>query len=246
MFDQFSLPVLLISYVALLFSLSVHEASHATAAYLLNDSTARRLGRMTLNPIAHMDPVGTFLFPILGMSTGIPFIGWAKPVPVNPVNLTRKLRMKTAYALVAAAGPVSNLFLSLLFFVLSIILIRSGVETGISETRIFEKALQGYAGLASLGEMTDKKILLALCGQSILINLGLAIFNLIPFGPLDGASVLRAFIPDPWLPHYDRVQPFMQIVLLVLVFSGMFRFFLYPVFMFLIGILDVLQSLFLR
>lgn len=132
MFDNFSLPAILISYVALLFSLSVHEASHATAAFLLEDRTAQRMGRMTLNPIAHMDPIGTFLFPLIGMSTGIPFIGWAKPVPVNPVNLTRRLRMKTSYAMVAFAGPASNLVLSLVFSLLPFSSLRHPWSTSIS------------------------------------------------------------------------------------------------------------------
>ena len=93
--------------------------------------------------------------------------------------------------------------------------------------------------------LTGIRTLIALSGQCILINMGLAIFNMLPLGPLDGASVLRAFIPDPWLPQYDRLQPYMQIALLILVFTGLFRMILYPIFMFLIGILGLLQTVFL-
>ena len=110
MFDSLSIPTILVSYVALLFSLSVHEASHATAAYLLEDDTAARLGRMTLNPLAHMDLLGTFVFPVLGMATGFPFIGWAKPVPVNPFNLRNP---KVDDILVTLAGPWMNLLLAI-------------------------------------------------------------------------------------------------------------------------------------
>ncbi len=245
MFDNFSLPAILISYVALLFSLSVHEASHATAAFLLEDRTAQRMGRMTLNPLAHMDPIGTFLFPLIGMSTGIPFIGWAKPVPVNPVNLTRRLRMKISYALVAFAGPASNIILSLLFFFITVFLVKINVVDVDQRKILFESALTGYAGIERLGTVSNQTILIALSGQCILINMGLAIFNLLPLGPLDGSSVLRAFVPDQWLPGYDRVQPYMSGVLLILVFTGLFQFILYPVFMFLIGILGLLQTVFL-
>jgi Zn-dependent protease len=97
-FDSISIPTILVSYVALLFSLSVHEASHATAAYLLEDDTAARLGRMTLNPLAHMDLLGTFVFPLLGMVSGFPFIGWAKPVPVDPRNLTRRFTRASSWS----------------------------------------------------------------------------------------------------------------------------------------------------
>jgi Zn-dependent protease len=110
---------------------------------------------------------------------------------------------------------------------------------------LFESALSGYAGIERLGTISSQTVLIALSGQCILINMGLAIFNMLPLGPLDGASVLRAFIPDPWLPRYDRLQPYMQIALLILVFTGLFRIILYPIFMFLIGILGLLQTVFL-
>jgi Zn-dependent protease len=110
---------------------------------------------------------------------------------------------------------------------------------------LFESSLSGYAGIERLGTISSQTVLIALSGQCILINMGLAIFNMLPLGPLDGSSVLRAFIPDSWLPLYDRLQPFMQIVLLILVFTGLFRIILYPIFMFLIGILGLLQTVFL-
>ena len=113
--SHISIPTVLISFVALLFSLSVHEASHATAAYLLDDDTAARMGRMTINPLAHIDPIGTVVFPLLGLLFGGFFIGWAKPVLFNPARLTRRLQMKVSAALIALAGPLSNILMSILF-----------------------------------------------------------------------------------------------------------------------------------
>ena len=147
--------------------------------------------------------------------------------------------------MVAFAGPASNLLLSLFFFFLTVVLVKASVADIEQRNILFVSALSGYVGIERLGTISSQTILIALSGQCILINMGLAIFNMLPLGPLDGSSVLRAFIPDPWLPSYDRLQPYMQIVLLILVFTGLFRIILYPVFMFLIGILGLLQTVFL-
>ena len=136
MFDSISIPTILVSYVALLFSLSVHEASHATAAYWLEDDTAARLGRMSLNPLVHMDPLGTFLFPLLGITTGFPFIGWAKPVPVDPRNLSRRFTQRGGMALVAAAGPASNLVLGAFFLGVLLLSIDLPVDAPFGSTRM--------------------------------------------------------------------------------------------------------------
>lgn len=102
----------LIAFLVLIFSLSVHEAAHAWSADRLGDPTARLLGRVSLNPAVHVDPIGTILFPLMAMMTGVPLIGWAKPVPVNLRELRGNWRQK--YMLIAAAGPASNLVLALL------------------------------------------------------------------------------------------------------------------------------------
>ena len=124
MFSHISIPTVLISFVALLFSLSCHEASHATAAYLLDDDTAQRMGRMTLNPMAHIDPIGTVLFPLLGLLFGGFFIGWAKPVLFNPAKLTRRFQMKVSAAMIALAGPLSNILLCMVFMAILSLAIR--------------------------------------------------------------------------------------------------------------------------
>jgi Zn-dependent protease len=231
-FDSISIPTILVSYVALLFSLSVHEASHATAAYQLGDDTAARLGRMTLNPLAHIDVLGTVVFPILGMATGFPFIGWAKPVPVDTRNLNRRFTQRGGMALVSAAGPASNLVLAILFVAVLMGLVKTARPPHEMELRLFAHAL--FAGkvesLQALGLGTGLTLSLALCGRLVLINLGLALFNLLPMGPLDGAGILRGLLPWRWLPKFDRIQPWMGGVLIVAALTGILGYVIGPVF----------------
>ncbi len=232
MFDNLSLPTILVSYVALLFSLSVHEASHATAAYLLEDDTAASLGRMTLNPIAHIDLLGTVVFPLLGMATGFPFIGWAKPVPVDPRKLTRKFTQRVGYALVASAGPASNLIQAAVFLGVMFLVVKAVVPVPELEYRVFVRALLAgkVESLQVLQLGTTATLSLALLGRLVLINVGLALFNLLPMGPLDGAGILRGFLPWRWLPKFDRVQPWMGGILIVLALTGLLGYVIGPVF----------------
>jgi len=231
-FDSLSIPTILVSYVALLFSLSVHEASHATAAYLLEDDTAARLGRMTLNPLAHMDLLGTFVFPLLGMATGFPFIGWAKPVPVDPRKLTRRFTQRVGYAFVASAGPASNLIQAVLFLGIMLLVVKAVVPVPEMEFRVFARALLAgkVESLQVLQLGTTTTLFLALLGRLVLINIGLALFNLLPMGPLDGAGILRGFLPWRWLPKFDRIQPWMGGILIVLALTGLLGYVLGPVF----------------
>ncbi len=232
MFDNISIPTILVSYVALLFSLSVHEACHASAAYLLEDDTARRLGRMTLNPLAHIDPLGTVVFPLLGMATGFPFIGWAKPVPVDPRILTRRFTQRGGYALVAAAGPTSNMILAVLFLAVLLILVKLVALPPALEFRVFAHALlaRRVESIQALELGTGMSIALALCGRLVLINIGLALFNLLPMGPLDGSGILRGLLPWRWLPKFDRIQPWMGGLLIVLALTGVLGYVIGPVF----------------
>ena len=232
MFDSLSIPTILVSYVALLFSLSVHEASHATAAYLLEDDTAARLGRMTLNPLAHMDLLGTFVFPLLGMATGFPFIGWAKPVPVDPRKLTRRFTQRVGYAFVASAGPASNLVQAVVFLGIMFLVVKAVAPVPEMEFRVFARSLLAgkVESLQVLQLGTTTTLFLALLGRLVLINIGLALFNLLPMGPLDGAGILRGFLPWRWLPKFDRVQPWMGGILIVLALTGLLGYVLGPVF----------------
>ncbi|MGD9906166.1 MAG: site-2 protease family protein [Vicinamibacterales bacterium] len=182
----------------LLASLTVHEAAHAWAADRLGDPTARLLGRLTLNPVAHIDPIGTLLFPLLAATTGLPLIGWAKPVPVNGRNLRAPRR---DFALVAAAGPASNLGLAVL---------------GAVWLQAAPSPLTG--GMVGYG------VLLL-----VVVNVLLAIFNMLPIPPLDGGNVLIGVLPAPAAHAVDRLRPYGIFVLYALMFSGVFRSVVLPV-----------------
>ena len=182
----------------LLLSLSVHEAAHAWSADRLGDPTARMLGRITLNPLAHIDWIGTVLFPLVALVTGLPLLGWAKPVPVNFRNLKAPRR---DFALVALAGPVSNIALAVL------------------ATPIF---LMMYGdGVVEMGSM--------LAGSFVVLNVALAIFNMIPFPPLDGGNVLSGFVPESVAAAIDQLRPYGFIMLYALMFTGVLSRVVFPV-----------------
>src|SRR5262249_32970024 len=171
---------LIIQFLVLLLSLSIHESAHAWTADALGDPTARYLGRVSLNPIVHADLVGTILFPLMGMFLlGGAMFGWAKPVPVNVSRLRNPSR---DHMLVAAAGPVSNLLLA--FGLLICLLVSKGVSAnaGFVLGRVaYGQIVEGSPILAPL---------IAFAYYGIIINVILAVFNFIPIAPLDGAAVL--------------------------------------------------------
>jgi Zn-dependent protease len=176
-----------ISLVILLVSLSIHEAAHAWSADRLGDGTARSLGRVSLNPVVHIDPIGTLLFPIVAMTTGLPVLGWAKPVPVNVRQLGHGWRQK--YALIAAAGPISNVILAVVAALLLRALSPGGEAWGL------------VRGIVAL-------------------NVFLAVFNLIPFPPLDGGNVLAGLLPGPAAAALDAVRPWGFFILFALMMTG--------------------------
>ena len=172
-------------------SLSFHEAAHAWTADRLGDPTARMLGRITLNPIAHIDWIGTVLFPIVALMSGAPLLGWAKPVPVNFHNLKAPRR---DFAIIAAAGPISNLVLALAGAVIL--------------TAIYDPSL------------TSLHLLFGLLARWVVTNVFLAIFNLIPVPPLDGGNVLAGFVPEPVARAIDQLRPYGFIILYGLLWTG--------------------------
>lgn len=160
--------------IAILVAIAVHECAHAYSAYLLGDDTARLQGRMTLNPLSHIDPLGALLFVTVGF-------GWAKPVPVNPLHLKHP---KRDMAVIALAGPVSNLLLAFVCYLLLAVLYGD-------HPTAFNDVVAGIMGPESVGERMLQLILLS----SVMVNLGLMAFNLLPIPPLDGSNIVRMFIP---------------------------------------------------
>ena len=198
-----------ISFLVLVFSLTVHESAHAWAADRLGDPTARLLGRLSLNPMVHIDPIGTVLFPLVGLFTGAPIIGWAKPVPVATWRFERPRR---DYLMVAAAGPLSNLALAFV----AVVALRL-IPAGSGAASLFGG---GPSPAASAGRVLAP--IDHLVETMLGLNLLLAIFNLLPIPPLDGASVLAGLLPEHLAARLDRLRPYGFLLLYALLLSGGF------------------------
>jgi Zn-dependent protease len=188
------LTILVPLFAILILSLSIHEAAHAWTADRLGDPTARQLGRLTLNPLAHIDWIGTVLFPLIVYVTGFPYLlGWAKPVPVQ---LSRLREPRRDFALVAVAGPISNLLLAL------------------------GCALVLGAWTSSTGTVWSGSLPTLLLAQMVRLNVLLAVFNLLPVPPLDGGNVLAGFVPEPVARLIDLIRPYGFLILYALLFTG--------------------------
>jgi Zn-dependent protease len=197
-----------ISLVVLLFSLTVHETAHAWTADRLGDPTARLLGRVSLNPIVHVDPIGTVLFPLIAAISGVPLIGWAKPVPVTVRQLRHPRR---DYVLVAAAGPASNLALALI----AAIALRMIPVTPVT-----------------IGEPNVSAPIAALLTQLRQINVLLAVFNMIPIPPLDGGNVLAGLLPRSLAVPFAMMRPYGFLLLYLLMYTGVLTMLVVPPFRF--------------
>ncbi len=195
-----------IGFAVLVASLSVHEAAHAWTADKLGDPTARMLGRVSLNPARHVDPIGTIAFPLIALLTRLPLLGWARPVPVNTRNFRNPRR---DFVFVAAAGPVSNLLLAAVGAVAW-----QFIATGLSERELAE-ALVGPVPLFVL--------------LLIEVNVLLAVFNMIPVPPLDGGNVLGGLLPYRLAVEFDRLRPYGIIILYVLMLTGVLARVIEPV-----------------
>jgi len=191
MITDYSIQAVAINAIPLIFAITIHEAAHGYAARQLGDNTAYMLGRVSLNPIKHIDPVGTVLIPLLLILTGSPFlVGYAKPVPVNFGRL-RNPRIDSIW--VALAGPGSNFMQALIWAILFISLVGFGV---------------------------DERFLLAMSQAGITWNLGLLVFNLFPLPPLDGGRILAGLLPVRQSIALGKLEPWGFFIVLALVFTG--------------------------
>ena len=210
--------------VVLLLAISAHEAGHAWMSYKFGDDTAFMLGRVTLNPIAHTDPIGTLLIPMVGFIFGaiggalgsIPLIGWGKPTPVNPRKWTN---YKLANVMVSIAGVLANLILVIIGFVLAKIMIS-----------------QGFMPREFFGNSTNPLVIFV--GDLMLLNLSLFVFNLLPFPPLDGSKILQTFMPESANPIFEMLEQYGFLILMFFIYMGLFKFIITP---FVIGLFMLLS-----
>ena len=205
---------LIIYMVVLIFSISAHEAAHAWMSYKFGDDTARLLGRITLNPVAHTDPIGTLLIPIAGFIFGhiggavatIPLIGWGKPTPVNPLRWHNK---DLANVMVSGAGIMANLVIAICSFVVLKVMLMTEAFGAVPE---------------SLREPLFLLLIFAL-----IMNVSLAVFNLLPFPPLDGSKILQTFLPDSFQPALTMLEQYGFLILMVLIYYGFFGWIIRPI-----------------
>ncbi len=217
---------LVIAALPILIAITFHEVAHGCVAYWFGDDTAKRSGRLTLNPIAHIDPLGTIVIPILlFFSTHGQFtFGYAKPVPVNPYNL-RNPKRDMIY--VAAAGPVTNILIAFLSGLLIILLsLLETVAPAIVVTKLFIP-------------------LSAMLKYGIIMNIYLAAFNLIPLVPLDGGRIVAGLLPRNLAEKYSRLEPYGFFIVIALIFLGLTRYFVVPMANLIYSIIMAMLSIFL-
>jgi Zn-dependent protease len=204
---------LVIYMVVLLLAISAHEAGHAWMSYKFGDDTAYLLGRVTLNPVSHTDPIGTLLIPIIafilgavgGAAGSIPLIGWGKPTPVNPRKWDR---YKLANVMVSIAGVLANLILLVIGIVLAKIMMT-----------------QGFTPRDFFGGGSNPLVIFV--SNMMLLNLSLFVFNLLPFPPLDGSKILGTFLPDSAQPVLAMFEQYGFLILMFLIYIGVLSLIIY-------------------
>jgi Zn-dependent protease len=200
-----------IQFAVVMFAISIHEAAHAWMANFFGDPTAKNQGRVSLNPIAHIDLVGTIIFPLLLIAMGAPVFGWAKPVMVNPYNL-RNPRRDNMF--ISASGPGANILASISGIIIFLILKQFKVVS-----------------------LINPGIITLILFYLIIINIFLAIFNLIPIPPLDGSGIIEGVLKGEALEAYQKIKPFGFIILIVIIYAGFLDIIARPIINFIINIL---------
>lgn len=211
---------IVISLFVLLFAITIHEASHGWSALKMGDPTAYAAGRVTLNPIAHIDPIGTVLLPIILVVVGAPAFGWAKPVPVNPYNLRHPRRDNLWISL---AGPAANLTAAVtaLILIRGLRLLRPDITTFLQNFILLKQPFpRGFFPLEGLA---------LILFYAVLVNTYLAVFNLIPLPPLDGSGILSGLLSDSAAARYDRIRPYGFIIVMLLVYAGLLNVIIRPI-----------------
>ena len=210
--DSSAIAQFILYMVALIFSLSVHESAHAWMSDHFGDDTARLLGRISLNPVVHVDPIGTLLFPAISFFSGAPLIGWAKPTPVNPLRWRDK---RVANFWVSIAGVICNFIIAIVAgIIIRLLLFAKLIDLGMS----------GGKGL--FVPTTDSLILegaVQLLTTFFILNVALGVFNLIPIPPLDGSKVLQSILPESFESGFEALERFGFILLILAMFTGVFR-----------------------
>ena len=201
---ELNVPALVIAFLVLIFSLTIHEAAHAWSALRLGDDTAKRQGRVSLNPVVHTDPIGTLLLPLIAMVSNAPIIGWARPTPVNTRNLRRPRR---DHILVTAAGPASNLVIA-------------------SVAAIALRVMPG--GEASTGDLDVLTPLNMIATQALFLNVLLAVFNMLPIPPLDGGQILMALLPPRVSMQMGFLYEYGFLILMGLLLTGVLGYLIGP------------------
>lgn len=202
--------------IPVLFAITLHEVAHGFVALKCGDKTAQALGRLTLNPIKHIDLIGTVILPLLLLATGGFLFGWAKPVPVNPANL----RSRRYMALISLAGPIANVIMALAW------------------------ALVMKLALVLTADVSRSFVPLVYMGQAgIFINLMLFLLNILPIPPLDGGRFVSALLPGRQAYYYDKLEPFGFLIVLILLVTGLLTQFLGPLLFWAQGLIATLFGL---